>query len=476
MQIVSKLAGFSLAKADSLRRAIGKKIPEVMEKEKQSFLDGAKKNNIPVRVAERIWNLIEYFAGYGFNKSHSAAYAFVSYQTAYLKANFPVEFITALLTSEKDNTDKIVRHIEEAKRLGIDVLPPSVNESYSEFTCLAMRPGEPASKGTIRFGLSAVKNVGTTAIESILAARKKGGPFPSFYDFTERVDLRVCNRKVLESLIRCGALDCFGQFRSQLMAMLDQALDMGNSLQRDRSIGQLSFIDHLASDDGVKPGMRQIPNIPEWPENQLLAYEKELLGFYVSAHPLSKYERVLKTYATSSASALSELADQAEVTLGGILNEIKEITTKKGDRMAFLSLEDLTGSCEIVVFPEAYKAALPILLKDATLFIKGKINLREDSPKVIAGEIMPLAEVQKKLTRVVSVDLMTTGLNLDTLTRLRDILASHKGNIPLYLNFKSPSGATVVLTPNESFRVETSEELFREIESLVGENAVKIKT
>ncbi|MBI4549717.1 MAG: DNA polymerase III subunit alpha, partial [Candidatus Omnitrophica bacterium] len=476
MQIVSKLAGFSLAKADSLRRAIGKKIPEVMEKEKQAFLDGAKKNNVAARVAEKIWNLIEYFAGYGFNKSHSAAYAFVSYQTAYLKANFPVEFITALLTSEKDNTDKIVRHIEESKRLGIDVLPPSVNESYSEFTCLAVKEGEAPSKGTIRFGLSAVKNVGTTAIESILAARKKEGAFRSFFDFTERVDLRVCNRKVLESLIRCGALDCFGHYRSQIMAMLDQALDMGSSLQRDRSIGQLSFIDNLASSDGVKPGMREVPNIPEWPENQLLAYEKELLGFYVSAHPLSRYERVLKTYATASASSLTELADQAEVTLGGILNEIKEITTKKGDRMAFLSLEDLTGSCEIVVFPEAYKAALPILQKDATLFVKGKINLREDSPKVIAGEIMPLAEVQKRLTRVVAVDLMTTGLNLETLTRLRDILASHKGTIPLYLNFKSPNGATVVLTPDESFRVETSEELFRQIEDLVGENAVKIKT
>ncbi len=291
MQIVSKVAGFSLAKADSLRKAIGKKIPEVMEREKQSFLEGAKKNGIHERIAEKIWNLIEYFAGYGFNKSHSAAYAFLSYQTAYLKANFPVEFMTALLTAEKDNTDKIVRHIEEAKRLSIEVLPPSVNESYLEFTCLLTKPGEDPSRGTIRFGLSAVKNVGSTAIESIIATRVKDGPFGSFYDFTERVDLRVCNRKVLESLIKCGAFDGFDLYRSQLVAMLDQALDMGGKLQRDRQIGQLSFIDNLHSEKGTKLGVRDIPNVPEWPESQLLAYEKELLGFYVSSHPLSKYEK-----------------------------------------------------------------------------------------------------------------------------------------------------------------------------------------
>ncbi len=476
MQIASQLAGFSLAKGDSLRRAIGKKIPEVMEKEKQSFIDGAKKNTVPERIAEKIWNLIEYFAGYGFNKSHSAAYAFLSYQTAYLKADFPVEFMTALLTSEKDNTDKIVRHIEEAKRLGIEVLPPSVNESYAEFTCLAPRPGDPLSRGAIRFGLSAVKNVGSTAIESIITARNHGGPFKSFYDFTERVELRVCNRKVMESLIQCGAFDCVGVYRSQLMAIIDQALDMGSKTQKDRSMGQLSFIDHLQSKTGVKPGIREIPSIPEWPENQLLAYEKELLGFYVSSHPLSRYEKVLKSYATADTSNLSDFQDQSEITIGGIVNQLKEITTKKGDKMAFLSLEDLAGSCEVVVFPDVYKASLSFLRKEATLFIKGRINQREDDPKVIATELIPLTEVQKKLTRVVSVDLRTTGLNLETLNKLKEILSAHKGDVPLYLNFKDPSGKTVEVHLDDMYRVETSEELFQKIESLLGENAIKIKT
>ncbi len=476
MQIVSKLAGFSLAKADSLRRAIGKKIPEVMEREKLSFLVGAQKNNIPERIAEKIWNLIEYFAGYGFNKSHSAAYAFLSYQTAYLKANYPVEFMTALLTSEKDNTDKIVRYIEEAKRLKIEVLPPSVNESFSEFTCLPPEPNQDLACGTIRFGLSAVKNVGTTAIESIITNRLKDGAFKSFFDYTERVDLRVCNRKVLESLIKCGALDDFKLHRSQLTAVLDQALDMGSQLQKDKSRGQLSFMDNLQSETGAKPGMREIPSIPEWPESQLLAYEKELLGFYVSAHPLSKYEKVLKAYATADTSRLAEFQDQADITIGGIINEIKEITTKKGDRMAFLRLEDLAGSCEVVIFPELYKTSTPILQKDATLFIKGKMNLREDDPKVVAFEIIPLAEVQKRLTRVVSVDLLTTGLNHETLNKLKDILEAHKGNVPLYLNFRAPSGKTMLLSTADTFRVETSEELFQKIEGLLGENSIKIKT
>jgi len=476
MQIVSKMAGFSLAKADSLRRAIGKKIPEVMEREKLSFIDGSRKNNIPEKISEKIWNLIEYFAGYGFNKSHSAAYAFLSYQTAYLKANYPVEFMTALLTSEKDNTDKIVRHIDEAKRLKIEVLPPSVNESFSEFTCLPPDKGQMPSQGKIRFGLSAVKNVGTTAIESIITNRLKEGAFKSFFEFTERVDLRVCNRKVMESLIKCGALDGLKLHRSQLIALLDQALDMGSQLQKDKSRGQLSFMDNLSTATGAKPGVQDVPVIPEWPESQLLAYEKELLGFYVSSHPLSKYEKVLKAYATADTARLAEFQDQTDITLGGIINELKEITTKKGDRMAFLRLEDLAGSCEVVVFPELYKSAAPILQKDNTLFIKGKMNLREDDPKVVAVEIIPLAEVQKRLTKVVSVDLLTTGLNMETLSKLKEIFEAHKGNVPLYLNFREPGGRNVMLSTSDTFRVETSEELFQKIESLLGENSIKIKT
>jgi DNA polymerase-3 subunit alpha len=475
MRIVSELAGFSLAKADSLRRAIGKKIPEVMEREKQSFIEGATKNDVRERIAEKIWGLIEYFSGYGFNKSHSAAYAMISFQTAYLKANAPVEFMTALLTSEKDNTDKIVRYIEEAKRIGIEVLPPSVSESFSEFTCLPLKKGEDPRRGTIRFGLSAVKNVGTAAIESIVTTRFERGPFRSFHDFVGRVDLRTCNRKVLESLIKCGAMDEFRLYRSQLVAMLDQALDWGNVKQRDRQKGQLSFVDEFEGGSGSVP-TGDIPQIPEWPENQSLAYEKELLGFYVRSHPLSKFEKILKVYGNTSASSLAEFPDQAEVTLGGIVNQIQEIMTKKGEKMAFLSLEDLTGHCEVVVFPNLYKSSAAMLAKDTILFVRGRVDMREDDAKVIANEVLPLGEVQKNLTRVVSVDLATTGLSLDTLNKLKEILSAHKGAVPLYLTFRSPDGKAVVVSPSEAFRVDSSAELFQELENLLGENVVKIRT
>lgn len=466
MRIVSDLAGFTLAKADLLRRAMGKKIPEIMEREKKGFIDGCRANGIGERVAEKIWNLIEYFSGYGFNKSHSTAYAFISYQTAYLKANFPIEFMTALLTSEMGNTDKVVRYIEASKKMAIEVLPPSVNESYSEFSC--------ASENRIRFGLTAVKNVGSTAIDSIIGARKKAGPFRSFLDFTQRIDPRVCNRKVLESLIKCGAFDEFGQRRSQLMAMLDRALEVGSTAQKDRQRGQLSFFGGDTGATDLQDSL-QTPDIPEWPESQLLAFERELLGFYVTTHPLTRYEKILKAYATAFTDTLGDFRDQEEVTLGGVVDQIKEITTKKGDRMAFLTLQDLTGSCEIVVFPDLYKTGGLLMKKDATIFIRGRINSRDDIPKVIAEEVVPLDEVKKRFTRLISIDLHTAGLDPELLQRLKGVLSAHKGKIPVYLSFRDPSGKTAVIQPGDEFRVETTDELFQAIESLIGENTVKIR-
>jgi len=465
MQIVSTLAGFSLAKADSLRRAMGKKIPEIMEREKKSFIDGALKKGVNTKTAEKIWNLIEYFSGYGFNKSHSTAYAFISYQTAYLKANYPIEFMTALLSSEKDNTDKIVRYIEECKRISIPVLPPSVNQSFSLFACIG---------NIIRFGLSAVKNVGTLAVESIIAAREAKGPFKSLYDFCERVDLRLCNRKVLESLIKCGAFDDFKTKRSQLMTILDRVLEMGSKSQQDRQRGQLSLLDQLDDHLSSTGKDADLPVIDEWPENQLLGYERELLGFYVSAHPLAKFEKVLRTYASATTVSLTELKDQESLTIGGIVNTIKEITTKKGDRMAFVGLEDLDGRCEIVVFPELFKSSIAFLQKDSIIFIRGKVNSREDTPKVIAEEIIPIEEVEKKLTKVISIDLLTAGLDLATLQKLKEILAQHPGKTPVYINFKDSAGRKTVLHSGEGFKVETGAPLFEELEQLLGANVIKI--
>lgn len=466
MQIVSVLAGFSLAKADSLRRAMGKKIPEIMEREKKSFIEGTTKRGVQVRTAERIWNLIEYFSGYGFNKSHSAAYALISYQTAYLKANHPVEFMAALLSSEQDNTDKIVRYIEECKRLGIAVLPPSVNQSFSEFTCL---------EKAIRFGLSAVKNVGGAAVESIIRARVAKGPFGSLYDFCEQVELRLCNRKVLESLIKSGAFDDFGLKRSRLMAILDRVLEVGAKTQHDRHRGQLSLLDSFGDSLSSSGRDSDVPDLEEWPESQLLGYEREVLGFYVSTHPLAKFEKVLRAYATATTLSLSELRDQEPLTIGGIINTLREIVTKRGDRMAFVGVEDLDGRCEVVVFPELFRSSASLLHKDTAIFIRGKVNAREDTPKVIAEEIIPIEEVEKKLTKVISIDLLTAGLDLETLRKLKEILAQHPGKTPVYINFRDPAGRKTVLHSGEDFKVETSTPLFEELEQLLGANVIKIR-
>ena len=467
MRIVSDLAGFTLAQADSLRRAIGKKIPEVMAKEKRVFMEGAMKRGAKEKVAEKIWELIDFFSGYGFNKSHSTAYAAVSYQTAYLKAHYPVEFMTALLTSEMSNTDKVVQYIEASKKMGIDVLPPAVNQSFSDFTCAGDR---------ILFGLAAIKNVGSTAIESIIATRLKDGPFRSLFDFVQRVELRTCNHKVLESLIKCGAFDEWKLHRSQLMAMLDRVLEIGANAQKDRSRGQLSFFESGGGAEGFHDQEAAAPDIPEWQENQKLAYERELIGFYVSSHPLSKYAKILKNYATATTANLSEFNHQADVTIGGIIDTMKEILTKKGDKMAFLSLQDLNGACETVVFPTVYKAAGALIQKDALVFVKGKVDARDDVAKLLADEIIPLEEVPKRYTRMIAINIKTAGLGAETLQDLRKILQTHKGGTPVYLTLQDPQGKMTILDSGDNLKVAVSDTLFEELDRLLGENSVKIRS
>lgn len=468
MQIVGTLAGFTMAKADSLRRAMGKKIPEIMEREKQSFMEGTARKGVQAHVAEKIWNQIEYFSGYGFNKSHSTAYAYISYQTAYLKANYTIEFVTALLSSEKDNTDKIVLYIDECKRLGIQVKPPNINESLSEFSC---------RENTICFGLSAVKNVGMVAVDSMIEARNKDGAFQSPFDFVARVDLRVVNRKVLESLIKCGAFDFFGFKRAQLMEVVDRLLEMGSRVQKDRSSGQLSLLDGLDPEDGkgFDCGTFPIPDADEWPESQLLGFEREMIGFYVSTHPLARYEQMLKVYATASTATLAESGDQSSVAMGGIINSVKEIVTKRGDKMAFVAMEDLSGNCEVVVFPDLYKKATGLIQKDSAVFINGRVNLRDENAKLIAEEIISLEEVRRKRTRCVSIDLLTAGLDLEVLKQLKDVLVQYKGSVPVQLSFRDASGRSTVLDSGESYQVETTDQFFADLGKLLGASAVKIR-
>ncbi|HWT81819.1 MAG TPA: DNA polymerase III subunit alpha, partial [Candidatus Methylomirabilis sp.] len=287
MRIASDLAGFSMGEADILRRAMGKKNPELMAEQRKKFVDGAMAHGVSEKKAERIFGFMEQFAGYGFNKSHSAAYAIIAYQTAYLKANYPVEFMAALLTSEMADTDKIVKYIEECRAMGIEVMPPDVNESSNDFTVVGDK---------IRFGLVAVKNVGEAAIQSILNTRRERGRFRDLFDFCERADLRLVNKRVIESLIKCGAFDSLGARRSQLVSVVDKAMEAAASTQRDRAHGQVSLLDVLSSTGGVRRNPPSLPDLPEWDRSQLLAGEKETLGFYITGHPLAEYRGLIAKY------------------------------------------------------------------------------------------------------------------------------------------------------------------------------------
>ena len=470
MKIVNVLAGFSLGKSDSLRRAISKKKEEILQEARADFVKGCIEHKIEKRIADKIFNFIVHFAGYGFNKSHSAAYAVISYRTAYLKANYPIEFMTALLSSEKDNTDKVVMYIDETKHMGIKVLPPDVNESFPQFTVVGSE--------SIRFGLSAVKNVGQVAIDAIIQGRIKLNRFKDFYNFTENVDLRVANRKVLESLIKCGAFDSMGFYRSQLFAILDRALGVAGEVQKDRESGQRSFFDVLPADGGFfKEGGHEVPKMPEWPENEKLFFEKEMLGFYVTGHPLERYEKELKSYSTVSTGTLALKKDGDEVVIGGLVNKLKFTQTKRtNEKMAIVTLEDLEGTLDLLVFPKTFKDFGQHLVKDAILFFKGNLDKKEQDAKLLVSEITPIANIHGKLTRSIHVRLVSEGLHEDRLKLLQDILSKHPGSIPVYLEFSDPQKGNSQLLVDRSLFVKPNEKLVDSLQEALGKEAVFLRT
>lgn len=472
MQIASELAGFSMSQADNLRRAMSKKTPEVMQEQRKSFIEGCVKNGIRTNIAERIFNLIEYFSGYGFNKSHSTAYAMISYRTAYLKANYPVEFMAALLTSEKENMDKIVVYIDEADKMGIKILPPDVKESFSKFTVVRLPDGEFA----IRFGLAAVKNVGQGAIDSIVEARIKQ-PFNTFADFCRYIDTRLVNKKVLESLIKCGAMDCMGYKRSQLISVVDKILDLASEIQKDRSRGQFSFFDDMKLGSGFEANiLKEIPDIEEWPEHQLLSYEKETLGFYLTKHPLAGYKSLLKEICTCSTATVKKFKDGMEISIGGILTKVKTTITKRtGEKMAIVTLEDLEGAIEILVFPSCYQKVGNLLKVDNFVFVKGRLSLKEDSPKVIASDILELEQAQYKFAKLVRIIVQGDGQNERLLNGLKNVLLKNKGSTPVCLTFKQTQDTKVDMLIGKEFYVTPSRKLTNELEELLGKGSVCLK-
>ena len=463
MQIASTLAGFSLAQADILRKAMGKKIPEVMEKERKNFLNGCIKNEIRESVASKIFDLIEYFSGYGFNKSHSTAYALISYRTAYLKANYPVEFMTALLTSERDNTDKIVEYVNEAQRMGLTVQPPDINESEVLFKAV--------DKENIRFGLLAIKNVGKGAAESIINARGNV-KFESLEDLCQRVDLRLANRKVLESLIKCGALDYFGISRAKMFASLDIILEGAQKAQKEKSSGQLSFFDSAQDSFGFGKTTNDLPDIREWPEPQLLSFEKDMLGFYVSGHPLARYAKQLKRFVSCSTSSLREHKDQDTIKIVGLIVKIKQtITRAKQEKMAILKLEDLDGAVEALVFPRAYQKISRYILPNTVVHIRGTLNLTEDTPKIIVEDLFPFEEIYKLIT---AMNINLSGIRENIFESLKTLLTTYRGNIPVYLRLDTQAKSRVQLVVGEGLYVNPCEKLIQDLDELLGEERLSL--
>jgi DNA polymerase-3 subunit alpha len=385
----------------------------------------------------------------------------ISYRTAYLKANYPVEFMTALLTSEKDNTDKIVEYIDEAGRMGIKILPPDVNESYANFTMI--------NKNEIRFGLGAVKNVGGGAIESIIEARKKYGRFNDLYEFCERSDSRLANKKVLESLIKCGAFDSMGLKRSQLMAMSGEVMDAASAANKESATGQMTLFKETSR--GC-----QAPDIKEWPENQLLNFEKDMIGFYITGHPLAKHEKMLKEYSTSGSADMKNLEDGQKVWFGGIINKIKSTVTKRtGEKMAIMMVEDLEGSVEALVFPNSYKNVSKYVVLNAPIFISGRLSLKEDRPKIIVEEIIPISEARKKFTQSVSIDLLSQGMDDELFERLRGVFSRYQGDTPVYLNFATKANGSYRQLVDRKLFVSPTNELAGELETLIGKEHIKFE-
>ncbi|AMM42188.1 DNA polymerase III subunit alpha [Candidatus Desulfofervidus auxilii] len=465
MQIAVTLAGYTSGQADNLRKAMGKKKPEIMAQEKKLFIEGAVKNGISREKAEHIFNLIEKFAGYGFNKSHSTAYALIAYRTAYLKAHYPLEFMAALLTCEMTSQDEIVKYVNECREKKIEILPPDINRSEIDFV---------VEDNKIRFSLAAIKNVGTAAVPYILKARAKK-PFSSLADFCERVDAHKVNKRVIESLIKAGAFDCLNTKRSQLMFILQKTMEKAHRKQRGLRENQLTLFD-LAETDVSDISL---PTMDEWTEEMRLNYEKEALGFYLTGHPLHSYEETLKELSNTNTEEIKDLADHTPVMLGGIIIALKEINSKKGERMAFATLEDIRGKVEVVVFSNVYREARDYFRQEQPLFISGHISKDENTTKVIAEKVYFLAEAKEKLRKPkkiqdkkIKIVLKEGEIDSNQLLTLKDILKKHKGKCSVYLEIFPQE--TLVALPYYLY-VNPSQEFVRSVNELLGYQAVEIK-
>src|SRR6266498_2571877 len=492
MQAAQVLAGYTLGGADLLRRAMGKKKAEEMAKQRAIFVKGCReKNNIPEAKANQIFDLLEKFAGYGFNKSHAAAYAIVAYQTAYLKANYPVEFYCAMMTNDLADTAKLSQYIDEARAQGIEVLPPDLNESGVFFTpaqsvvARASRPCEQDKEHTgetpvllprraIRFGLAGIKGVGEIAVQSILQARDGTGKFTKLSDLCERVDIRTVNRKVLEALITSGACDGFGEARATLFAQIDRTLARAASIVADRQRGQGSLFGMLQENESPMPESMQ--RLPEWPQHELLAYEKELLGFYVTGHPLTPYAPLLEKFCLHKTSGLAQLPNRTMTRIGGLIAAVQNGVSKKTNKpYSMVTLEDLEGSVQVLCLNENFDRFRDLLVPNNAILVVGEVTTGDDNPKIFPQEIMPLEDAPKKYTKQVHLRLHTAHLTPEQLDLIQEIVAGFPGKCPLFLCFKRPTGEIIFIETHERYSVSPSVELQKAVDGMFGEETYYAK-
>ena len=518
MQAAQILAGYTLGGADLLRRAMGKKKPEEMAKHRSLFVKGAKEHHkIPEAKANAIFDLLEKFAGYGFNKSHAAAYAIVAYQTAYLKGNYPVEFLSAMMTNDMGTQEKLKVVLDEAKAMGVEVLPPDVNDGQAFFypastgtQCanpLAPTGGEGKGEGAaaasargvnpspqpsplsdkgegenakpalraIRFGLAAIKGVGEVAVQGIITARDAGGKFTSLTDFCERVDSRTVNRKTLEALIKCGACDSFGEPRASMFAALDRVMARAASAAADRQRGQSSLFG-MMEEPAAKQPVEKAALLPEWPQHELLAHEKELLGFYVTGHPLTPFAPLLEKYCLHNSTTAKTLPARGMTRIGGMIGTVQQgLSKKNGKAFAIVTLEDLEGTFSMLLFNENYDKFRELLVPQKALLIVGEVNNEEDKPKLFPSELMPLEDAPRKFTKQVHLRLNTAHLTPELIERAGAIAQAHPGRVPLFLCLRRPAGELIFIEAHDRFHVAPSVALQQAVDDQFGEETYYAK-
>jgi DNA polymerase-3 subunit alpha len=499
MRVASDLAGFTLGEADLLRKAMGKKNPALMQAQREKFVAGATGRGISEKKATRVFDLMEQFAGYGFNKSHSTAYALLAYHTAYLKANYPWHFMAALLTIESQNTAKLASYLHECRELRVPILPPDINSSDLAFT---VRPDG------VRFGLGAVKNVGESAIASLIQTRAAHGRLSSLFQVCEDVDLRLVNKRVLESLIKSGAMDALvpgdaggpaasAKFRPRLMAALDGAVEYGNRHQRDRDKGQTQLFGGGDEDGGPRAG-GALPAAAPWADAQQLAFEKEALGLYLSGHPVDRHKADLAAYGAKSLEELlaaheepapADEEDAAmnggrttgrvseDVAVGGIIASIRPLKTRKGDRMCAFVLDDPYGTVEVVVFPDAFSKAASLIQADALVLVKGRFERDEDATRLLASEILPIEKVREQLAREVVVAVDAARHDRRTFEAVSDVLGRHKGDrrVAFLVTTRTEPPLRVRVDVAGQVRVRPSEQLVADLERICGPGSVTVR-